>query len=86
MPLKNFKSDLPKCVLFVSLIISRVINLEPLELRKLKNGLVMYFKCLNNLVALPSDKYFCQQNRAFHTIYRSGANRLMIPSCSTNHF
>jgi len=26
-----------------------VINLEPLQLRRLKNYLVMYFKCLNNL-------------------------------------
>ena len=34
------------------------INLEPLELRRLKNDLVMYYKCLNNLVALPSDEYF----------------------------
>jgi len=32
-----------------------VINLEPLELRRLKIDLVKYFKCLNNLVALPSD-------------------------------
>jgi len=48
-----------------------VINLEPLELRRLlKNGLVMYFNCLNNILALPSDEYFCQQNHAFHT--RSG--------------
>ena len=37
------------------------LNLEPLELRRLKNDLVMYYKCLNNLVALPSDEFFCQQ-------------------------
>jgi len=61
-----------------------VINLGPLELRRLKNDLVMYFKCLNNLVALPSDEYFCQQNHAFPT--RSGGSRLIIPLCSTNHF
>ena len=60
------------------------INLEPLELRRLKNDLVMYFKCLNNLVALPSDEYFCQQNTVSHT--RSGGNRLKIPLCSTNYF
>ena len=36
------------------------INLEPLELRRLKHDLVMYYKCLHNLVALPPDKYFCQ--------------------------
>jgi len=57
-----------------------VINLEPLELRRLKNDMVMFFKCLNNLIAL----YFCQQNHAFHT--RSGGSRLIIPVCSTNHF
>jgi len=63
-----------------------VINLEPLELRRLKNDLVMYFKCLNTLVALPSDEYFCQQNHAFHT--STGGSRLVIPLglCSTNHF
>ena len=27
------------------------LKLEPLELRRLKNDLVMYYKCLNNLVA-----------------------------------
>jgi len=61
-----------------------VINLEPPELRRLKNDLVIYFKCLNNLVAFPSDKYFCQQNHAFHT--RSGGSRLKIPLSSTNQF
>jgi len=54
------------------------INLEPLELRKLKNDLVMYFKCLNTLVELPSDEYFYQHNHTFHT-------RLIIPLCNTNH-
>jgi len=59
-----------------------VINLEPLELRRLKKDLFMYF---NSLVAFPSDEYFYQQNRAFHT--RSGdGSRLIIPLCSTNHF
>jgi len=37
----------------------------------------MYFKCLNTLVTLRSDDYFCQQNRAFPT--RSGGSRLIIP-------
>jgi len=45
----------------------------------------MYFKCLNNLVALPSDEYFYQQNHAFHT-RSGGASRLIISLCSTNHF
>ena len=60
------------------------LNLEPLELRRLKNDLVLYYKCLNNLVALPSDVYFCQNLQASQT--RSGGNRLIVPLCSTNHF
>ena len=60
------------------------INLEPLELRRLKMDLVLYFKCLNNLVALPSDVYFCSQHHATQT--RTGGNRLIMPLCSTNGF
>ena len=61
------------------------INLEPLELRRLKNDLVnMYYKCLNNLVALPPDEYFCQQHQVSQT--RSGGNRLIAPLCNINHF
>jgi ribonuclease P/MRP protein subunit RPP40 len=60
------------------------INLEPLELRRLKSDLIMYFKCLNNLAALLSDEYFCQQINVSQT--RSGVNRLIIPLCSTNYF
>ena len=33
------------------------INSEPLELCRLKNDLVMHYKCSNNLVALPCDEY-----------------------------
>jgi len=62
---------------------SFVLNLEPLELRRLKNDLMMHFKCLNNLVALPSDEYFCKKNHAFHT--RSSVSGLIIPLCSINH-
>ena len=73
---------------FVSSIISRTSCsnklIEPLELRRLKNDLVMYFKCLNNLVALPSVEYFCQNLQVSQT--SSGGNRLIVPLCSTNHF
>jgi len=86
MPLKRFKSDLPNvyinCLTYPERL--AVINLEPFELRRLKNDLVMHFKCLNSLVALPTDEYFSQQNHAFHT--RSGGSRLLIPLCSTNRF
>ena len=60
------------------------INLEPLELRRLKHDLVMYYKCLHNLVALPPDKYFCQNPKVSQT--RSGGNKLIPPLCLTNHF
>ena len=41
------------------------VNLELLELRRLKNDLVMYYKCSNNLVALPSDEYFLSTTSSF---------------------
>jgi len=70
MPLKRFKSDLPNVyILCLTYHIHAerlaVINLEPLKLRRLKNDLVMYFKCLNTLVALTSDEYFCQKIMLF---------------------
>ena len=55
------------------------INLESLELRMIKNDLVMYYNCLNNLVAFPSAEYFCQVSQT-----RSGGNRLIAPLCSAN--
>jgi len=58
--IEKFKSDLPNVYILCLTYHNyperlAVINLEPLELRRLKNDLVMYFKCLNNLVALPSE-------------------------------
>ena len=44
----------------------------------------MYYNCLNNLVVLPSDEYYCQQHQVSQT--RSGGNRLIAPLCSTKHF
>ena len=61
-----------------------LINLEPLELRRLKSDLVLYYKCLHNLSALSSHDYF---NTFLHSANtRSGANCLHIPLCSTNAF
>jgi hypothetical protein len=60
------------------------IDLEPLELRRLKADLILYYKCLNNLIALPSGEYFCQSQLNSQT--RAGGNRLMRPACSTNRF
>lgn len=60
------------------------IGLEPLELRRLKADLTMYYKCINNLIALPSNIYFSQQLYTSQT--RSGGSRLIVPLCSTNAF
>ena len=58
------------------------IDLEPLELRRLKADLVLYYKCLNNLVALPSHNYFTLSQHFSQT--RTGGNRLIVPLCHTN--
>ena len=58
------------------------INVEPLEFRGLKNYFVMYYKCLKNLVALPSDEFFVNSFQ-FHIV-----KRLVLPVSlySANHF
>ena len=60
------------------------IDLEPLEVRRLRMDLVLYYKCLNNLVALSGSEYFCQSQHNSQT--RTGGNRLTRPGCSTNRF
>ena len=60
------------------------INLEPLELRRLKAALILYYKCFNNLVSMPYNDYFCVSN--FKSQTRTGGNRLINPTCSTNRF
>lgn len=60
------------------------LDLEPLELRRLKSDLVMYYKCLHDLVALPFNEFFVTSTYTSHT--RSGGNKLLRPLCSTNHF
>ena len=60
------------------------IDLEPLELRRLKADLVLYYKCLNNLTALPYTDYFNLSNYTTQT--RTGGSRLIVPLCSTNRF
>jgi len=44
-------------------------------------NLVLYYKCLNNLVALPGSEYF-----QYNSQTRTGGNRLTRPGCSTNRF
>jgi len=60
------------------------IDLEPLELRRLKADLTLYYKCFHNLIAKPSDAYFCESEQSSFT--RSGGNRLLRPQCNTNCF
>ena len=60
------------------------IDLEPLELRRLKADLVLYYKCVNDLVALPRNDYF--QLSQYTSQTRTGGNRLIRPFCSTNRF
>jgi len=56
------------------------LDLEPLELRRLKSDLVLYYKCLNDLIALPSSEYFTVSN--FTSQARTGG-RLFRPLCPT---
>lgn len=60
------------------------IDLEPLELRRLRADLILYYKCFNNLVALPCSDYFCVSTVTSQT--RTGGNRLIRPICTTNHY
>ena len=60
------------------------ISLEPLELRRLKIDLLLYYKCFNGLVDLPSNHYFSISERSSQT--RSGGYRLNMQLCHTNRF
>ena len=60
------------------------LDLEPLELRRLKSDLVLYYMCLHDLVALPCSDYFTMSNYTSQT--RTGGNRLLRPLYSTKHF
>ena len=60
-----------------------ITGLEPLELRRLKSDLTVYYKCLHNLIALPSDVYFIRQQHESQT--RTGGNRLIVPLLTNNH-
>ena len=59
------------------------LDLEPLELRRLKSDLVLYFICLHDLVALPCSDYFTMSN---DTSQAPTGNRLLRPLYSTKHF
>jgi hypothetical protein len=60
------------------------LDLDPLEIRRLKADLVLYFKSFHNLVELPSNVYFNLSHNITQT--RTGGNRLVVPLCHTNRF
>ena len=65
------------------------LDLEPLELRRLKSDLVLYYMCmmcLHDLVALPCSDYFTMSNYTSQT--RTGGNRLLrqLGLYSSKHF
>ena len=60
------------------------LNLEPLELRRLKSDLLLYYKCFHNLVELPANNYFNISHSASQT--RTGGNRIIVPMCNTDRF
>ena len=51
------------------------LDLEPSEIRGLKSELVLYYKCLHDLVALPISEYFTISNCTSQT--RTGGTRLL---------
>ena len=59
-------------------------NDEPLEVRRLKTDLIVYYKSLHNLIAIPFNEYFNLQTNLSQT--RSGGNLLTPAFCSTNRF
>ena len=57
-----------------------VMDLEPLELRRIKTDLTMYFKVYNNLSALPSDYLPCDNSvRTYHS--RRKCEYIIPPFC-----
>ena len=60
------------------------LDVEPLELRRLKADLVLYYKVLNNLVHIPRE--YLPSEQTAHTIdTRSGVARLSVPHFTTNN-
>jgi len=62
-----------------------VMDLEPLELRRIKTDLTMYFKIYNNLSALSSDYLPCDNSvRTYHS--RMKCEYIIQPLCRTQLF
>ena len=60
-----------------------VLNLQPLELGRLKADLVMYFTILNNLISINFDDHFTVRKPST-TSTRSTGPSLLKPFCRTN--
>ena len=61
-----------------------ILNLEPLELRRLKTDLLMYYKILNNLIPISPDDHFTKRtDTSIHT-RTSGTGLLLKPFYRTN--
>ena len=61
------------------------MDLEPLELRRIKSDLTMYFKIYNNLSALPSN--YLPRDDSIRTYYsRKKCGYLIQPFCRTQLF
>ena len=61
-----------------------MLNLEPLELRRLKNDILMYYKILNNLTPISPDDDFTKRTDASIHTRTSGTELLLKPICRTN--
>ena len=61
------------------------MDLEPLELRRLKSDLVLYYKILNNLVHIPRE-YLPNEPPAPTIGTRSGVARLSVPHFTTINY
>jgi hypothetical protein len=59
------------------------LDLEPLELRRLKSDITLYFKIINHRVCIPADNFF-----AFSTMSTSHHHdfRIVHPLCKTEQF
>ena len=63
-----------------------ILELEPLELRRLKSDLTLYYKILNNHMPWPSDQYFAQPDRNCPILTRSAPEYLQTNYCRTKQF
>jgi len=62
------------------------MDLEPLELRRIKTDLTMYFKIYNNLSALPSDVMFFPRDNSVRTYHSRRKCEYIQPFCRTQLF